>query len=142
MSFREKISWLSLGGILLAFGPYFATLALSGVPPWALSPVGIAWFIGAVSIIAVVMTIGTIGIALTNLRDAQRPSDERDQMIARRASSIAYAVLAPALWLALATLFVSSSLAVLVNAVLAAIVLAELVRCTAEIAGYRRGWHG
>ena len=142
MTFREKISWLSLGGILLAFGPYFAALALSGLPPWALSPASAIWFIGAVTVIAVVMTIGTIGIALANLRDAQRPSDERDRMIARRASSIAYAVLAPALWLALATLFLSSNLAVLVNAVLAAIVLAELVRCVAEIAGYRGGWHG
>ncbi|WP_423603094.1 hypothetical protein [Sphingomonas sp. MS122] len=141
MPFREKISWLSLGGILLAFGPYFAML-LSGTPPWALNPISAAWFIGMVSVLATVMAVGTIGVALTNLREAQRPSDERDRMIARRASSIAYAVLAPALWLALATLFVSSSLSVLVNAVLAAIVVAEVVRCAAEIAGYRRGWHG
>lgn len=142
MSFREKISWLSLGGILLAFGPYFVMLVLSGSPPWGLKGMNAAWFIGAVTVLTVVMTAGAIGVAVSNLRDAQRPSDERDRMIARRAAAIAYAILVPALWLALATLFLSPSLAVLVNAILAAIVLAEVARCIAEIAGYRRGWHG
>lgn len=142
MSFREKISWLSLGGILLAFGPYFAMLTLSGSPPWGLNHVSAVWFIGAIIVLAAVMTVGAIGVAVSNLRDAQRPSDERDRMIARRAAAIAYAILVPALWLALATLFLSPDLVVLLNAVLAAIVMAEIVRCIAEIAGYRTGWHG
>lgn len=142
MSFREKISWLSLGGILLAFGPYFAMLTLSGPPPWGLNHASAVWFIGAIIVLAAVMTVGAIGVAVSNLRDAQRPSDERDRMIARRAAAIAYAILVPALWLALATLFLSPDLVVLLNAVLAAIVMAEIVRCIAEIAGYRTGWHG
>ena len=139
MPFREKIAWLSIGGILLAFGPYFAILALTGTPPWTLGPTSIGMVIAVVSVLTVVVTAGAIGVALTNLRDAQRPSDERDRTIARRASSIAYTVLIPALWLAMGTLFFGLGQTALVNAVLGAIVLAELVRCATEIAGYRQG---
>jgi O-antigen/teichoic acid export membrane protein len=140
MSFREKIAWLTLGGLLLAFGPYFGTLLLLGKQPWLLGPAGIGLFLIVVTALMIVMTIGGIAIAFTNIRDAERPSDERDRHIARRASAIAYAVLIPALFLALGTLVFGVGQTLLVNAVLAAIVIAELVRCTIEILGYRRGW--
>lgn len=138
MAFREKISWLSFGSILLAFGPYFAVLLATGQPAWALGPTSVGYFILAVTLLTVVMLIGTIGLALTNLKDAQQPSDERDREITRRGSAFGYAVLLPALFCALGTLFFGLGQAVLVNAVLAAIVLAELVRYGTEIIGYRR----
>jgi len=140
MSFREKIAWLTLGGLLLAFAPYFVALALLGKEPWLLGPASAGLFLLVVIVLTIGMTIGSILVALTNVRDAERPSDERDRDIARRASSIAYAVLIPAIFLALATLLLGLGQAVLVNAVLAAVVIAELVRCTTEILGYRRGW--
>lgn len=140
MTFREKITWLTLGGLLLAFGPYFFMLAKLGNWPWLIGPASAGLFMTVVILLTIGMTIGSILIALSNVRDAERPSDERDREIARRASSIAYAVLIPALFFALGTLIFGLGQAVLVNAVLAAIVLAELVRCALEIRGYRRGW--
>lgn len=140
MAFREKIAWLTLGGLALAFGPYFFMLAMLGNQPWLLGPASAGLFIAVVILLTIGMTIGSILIALSNVRDAERPSDERDREIARRASSIAYAVLIPTLFLALATLLLGLGQAVLVNAILGAIVIAELVRCTIEIRGYRRGW--
>lgn len=140
MSFRKKISWLSLGGIILAFGPYFASLILTGGPPWTLSASGAGLFLFAVIMLTIVMTIGTIGVAVSNLKEAQQPSDERDRLVSRRASAVAYAILLPAFFCALSTLLFGLGDAALVSSVLAAIVLAEIVRCSTEIIGYRRGW--
>lgn len=137
MAFREKMSWLSLGGILLAFGPYFFSLAMLGQPPVALSAARAGPFIGAMLVLVTAMVVASIVVALSNLRDAQAPSDERDLLIARRAAAIAYPVLLTAVFAALATLFFGAGQAVLVNAILGAIVLGELTRCGVEIAGYR-----
>jgi hypothetical protein len=140
MPFREKIAWVSLAGIALAFIPYFA-LTESYAGPARLYPAySGALFIGISVLVAILVTIASIGVALTNIRDAQAPTDERDRTVARRASSIAYAVLLPALFLAMATAFFGWSTAAVVNAVLAAVVVAELVRNALEIIGYRRGW--
>jgi|UPI00053ED856 hypothetical protein len=136
MPFREKIAWLSAGGILVAFGPYFALVAMRQ-PTTALGPATAAGFLAVIATLVAVMTVASILVALTNLRDAQQPSDERDRAIARRALAFAYPVLLTALFAALATLFLGASLPVLTNAVLGAIVLGELTRCGVEILGYR-----
>jgi hypothetical protein len=81
--------------------------------------------------------VATIIVALSNVRDAQAPSDERDQTISRRAVAFAYPVLLAAVFLALGTLFFGANQATLINVVLGAIVLGEMTRCVAEIVGYR-----
>jgi small-conductance mechanosensitive channel len=139
MSFREKISWLSLGAILISFGPYFGSLIFAGGPPWTLGASATRFFIGAVTIQVVLMAVGIAGIILSNLKEAPQPSDERDKMLSRRASAIAYAILVPALFCTLAIPFFGMSNAVFINAILAAIVVAETVRYSTEIIGYRRG---
>ena len=137
MAFREKMSWLSLGGILLAFGPYFFSLAMLGQSPIALTAARAATFLGVMLVLVCGMVVASIAVALSNLRDAQAPSDERDRLIARRAVAIAYPVLLTAIFAALATLFFGAGQAVLINAILGAIVIGELTRCSVEIAGYR-----
>jgi hypothetical protein len=137
MPFREKISWLSLGGIAVAFGPYFYMLLARADVPASLWPVDAALLLIAVTVLACIMTVATIIVALSNVRDAQAPSDERDQNISRRAVAFAYPVLVAAVFLALGTLFFGANQATLINAVLGAIVLAEMTRCVAEIVGYR-----
>jgi hypothetical protein len=137
MPFREKISWLSLGGIAVAFGPYFYMLLARADVPASLWPVDAALLLIAVTVLACIMTVATIIVALSNVRDAQAPSDERDQNISRRAVAFAYPVLLAAVFLALGTLFFGANQATLINAVLGAIVLAEMTRCVAEIVGYR-----
>jgi hypothetical protein len=141
MSFREKIAWLALGGILVAFGPYFAALALFGTQPFTTARAGIGTLLGIVTLLVVAMIALSILIALTNLRDAQTPSDERDRAIARRAAARAYPVLLAGCFAGLATLFVGAGQGMLVNTLLAAITVAEVTRCGGEILGYRRA-HG
>jgi hypothetical protein len=137
MPFREKISWLSLGGIAVAFGPYFYMVLVRNDVPASLWPVNAALLLGTVIVLTCVMTVATIIVALSNVRDAQAPSDERDQTISRRAVAFAYPVLLAAVFLALGTLFFGANQATLINVVLGAIVLGEMTRCVAEIVGYR-----
>lgn len=137
VSFREKLSWLSLGGITVAFGPYFFMVVVLQRTPISLRSGDAAGILTAVLILTCVMTVATILVALSKVRDAQAPSDERDVRIAGRAVAFAYPVLLAGVFAALATLFFGAGQAVLINAVLAAIVVGELTRCVIEIVGYR-----
>lgn len=139
MAFREKIAWVSLAGIVAAFLPYFVLVATyAGPAPMAPLYSGTLFAAAAVGL-ALVVTVATILVAVVNRREAGAPADERDRGVARRASATAYAVLLPALFLAMATVFAGWSAAAIVNAVLGAVIVAELVRLGLEIAGYRRG---
>jgi hypothetical protein len=86
-----------------------------------------------------VVTIGSIGVALTNVKDANAPADERDRGIARQASATSHAVLMPLLFLSLGAAPLGFSTAAFANTVLGAIVIAELVRCGTEVVLYRKG---
>ncbi|HWK36495.1 hypothetical protein [Sphingomonas sp.] len=140
MPFREKIAWVSLAGIVAAFTPYFVLVGHYSGPASAYAGFSVGLLIGMVVVLTILVTVASIGVALTNIRDAQAPADERDHTVARRASSIAYAVLLPALFFAMATVLLGWSAIGVINAVLAAVVLAELARNALEIVCYRRGW--
>jgi len=139
MSFREKIAWVSLVGIVVAFAPYFALVtAYRGPAP--VFPFYSGGLLVAVTIATIlIVAVGSIGVALTNVKEANAPKDERDRVIARAASSSGYRVLIPLLFFALAATYVGWSTAALANAVLGAIVLAEIVRCGTEVFLYRKG---
>jgi xanthine/uracil permease len=138
MPFREKTAWLSLVGIVIAFGWYFGSLLFYFGPSGELPDYSAALLIPTIILLTVVTVVAAIALALHRPADAQAPADERDRAISRRASALAYAVLLPALFVALA-LAAFFRTTIVVNAVIAAVVLAEVVRCAVEIAGYRRG---
>jgi len=139
MSFREKIAWVSLAGIAIAFAPYFALVAAYRGPA-PVFPFYSGGLLVAVTILTIVIvTAGSIGVALTNVREANAPKDERDRAIARAASASGYRILMPLLFVALVGTFLGWSAAALANAVLGAIVLAEVVRCGTEVFLYRKG---
>lgn len=139
MSFREKIAWVSLAGIAIAFAPYFALVAAYRGPA-AVFPIYSGGLLVAVTIMTtIIVALGSIGAALTNVKDANAPADERDRDIARRASAAGYRVLMPLLFFALASVFLGLGTAALANAVLGAIVVAEVVRCATEVILYRKG---
>ena len=82
MSFREKLSWVSLGGIAVAYGPYFFIVLALQRTPTSLGAADAAGILTAVLVLTCLMTVATIIVAITNVRDAQAPSDERDVRIA------------------------------------------------------------
>lgn len=142
MAFREKIAWLTLGTMLIAYGVYFGIVG-PAAEFGRNRLIDVIWSFGAVAAAhAVVMIVGAIAIALTSTREAQAPADERDRAIARRGSTIGYYVLLVGMILVGVVMPFSEPPWKIVNAALLAIVSAEVVRDVFVLLSYRRGWHG
>lgn len=138
MTFREKIDWLTLGVIALAFGWY------ASVFPWSLSgTAALAAQGGLLIVVAVamtlVLTIASVALAIHRPRDANAPADERDRGIARRAATRAYYVLIVGAVCCFALGYWTGDLATVLNGLLASIVIAELVRLASQVGAYRSG---
>ncbi|MBR2173954.1 hypothetical protein [Sphingopyxis sp.] len=138
MAFREKIDWLSFAVILLGFSAYFWIFPYGvGDREGLAAQAGL--LIALAIIFTIVMTIAATLLALMRPRDANAPADERDRNITRRASGIAYYVLIVGLAGCFALAHITRDLVLVLNAVLAAAVVAELVRLGLQIRFYRTG---
>lgn len=140
MPFREKIAWMSLISTVIVWGGFFAFMAATGARMPGM--VYFVAFVGAVIVQAVLMTIAAGIAALLAVDDAQSPADERDRAIGRRSSAIAYPVLIALVFTVAGGLHLGFSARDMAYGIMAAIALAEVVHYAAQIAGYRRGWHG
>ena len=145
MAYREKIAWLTLVTMLVAYGLYFAILPRVLVPagPDGSPLLSMLILFGAVTIVqAIVIAIGSGVIATRARRAGEDRSDERDRAIGRRAPSVAYFVLMAGVILVGIVMPFGDARWKIANAALLAIVCAEAVRYALVILGYRRGWHG
>lgn len=138
MTFREKIDWLTLGAIALAFGWYAIAF------PWGLTGApALAAQVGMLIVVTVamtlVLTVASVALAIHRPRDANAPADERDRDITRRASGRAYYVLIVGAGCCFILGYASRDLAAVLNGLLASIVIAELARLASQLAAYRRG---
>jgi uncharacterized membrane protein len=142
MAFREKIAWLTLATMLVAYGLYFGVIGpAAGFGETRLAD--ILWSFGLVAAgHAVAMTIGAVAIAVTSRREADAPADERDRAIARRGATIGYYVLILGMILVGVVMPFSEPPWKIVNTALLAIVLAEVAHQAVVLLSYRRGWHG
>lgn len=140
MSFREKMHWVALIVMSLAFGWYFLT------QPWQLTndPVGLSSSAGrliAMTLgIIVAMTIATAFFAIRNPGETQLKEDERDRAIHMRGTHIAYYPMIIGTWSCIGLIFAGISQTNLLNLLLAMVVIAELVRIGVQIYFYRRGY--
>jgi len=145
MAFREKIAWLTLGSMVVAYTIYFSLLAAyfdPGLPAGPRTVQMLALF-GGVTIVQVVLIIIVSAVmGYRAQREAQARPDERDRAIARRAGSIAYYVLMAGMVLVGVVMPFSEPGWRITNAALAALVIAEATRYGLIILSYRRGWHG
>lgn len=139
MPFREKIAWMSLVGTLVAFAFYFTMLIAAPAAAAELPGFSGGLLAPTIFILTLVMIVGGIAAAVSAPDEANAPADERDRRTGRRAASIAYAVLLPAVLIAAGTALFGFPVGLVLNLVLGAVVLAELVRNCAEIILYRRG---
>eukprot|EP01035_Chromulina_nebulosa_P003702 gene3702-5052_t len=124
MSFREKIAWVSLVGIVFAGILYFGNLATHVAPH--------AYFIGLfVAVIiaqAVITALAAIVVAVLAPTEARAPRDERDRAIARLAAGQSYFPLLLGVMAAAVTIHFGVSLFGMLNLLLAVIMLAEALR--------------
>jgi len=136
--FREKVAWLSLLAMAVPYGPYFTWMVLH--PPTAPLPDLPTMFLFGVTSISHALILG-LGRAWLRWRcpdDARLPADERDQAITLRALAVAYQVLILGTMLTGIVMPFQTGGWRLINAAIAAIVLAELVSNGVVVWSYRR----
>jgi hypothetical protein len=152
MPFREKLAWISLTSTLLIWGSYFVEIGLDAAAGRLETGALLGLFVGRVILSVVVEVVLATAAALLTPKEANARADEREQLIALKATNAAYGVLSFGAVIAAVTgalvavrgagllpqteadvAFVSA------NGVLFALLLAEVVRSTFQIVGYRRG---
>jgi hypothetical protein len=138
MSFREKSAWISFLLLLVVFTPFFYYSYLSLTEQIAHRDGMRAAFALLAAFVALEIVLHAV-VALRAPAEARSPRDERERLIAMKATRVAFPVLVLGALGAAAMLHVSPSVWVMQQAVLFAIVVAELVKFGAEIVLYRRG---
>lgn len=140
MSFREKIHWVTLVTMILAFGWYFLAypwqIVASPAGFWAAAGMLVPVTIGTI----IVMTIATACMAIRTPKEVDLKEDERDRSIHLKGTHYAYYPLVIGVWANIVALFWGVSAAAHLHLLLATVVLAELVRIGAQLYLYRRGY--
>lgn len=138
MSFREKSAWISLVTYAVVFGGYFLTLWQTWDESYARG-LTIGLTIGAVIALVIVAVILNVTLALLTPKQASAPADERETMIDLKAERIASYTLSFGVVCLIGALLMDWN-AILVAVLLqASLVIAELVKASAQIVYFRRG---
>lgn len=143
MAYREKLAWLELIGMAIAYGGYFFSLGLVDPAPGRLETLTYVALFGAATIVRLlILGTGWLTLRAQMGAEARAKPDERDRSIARRGAAIGYYVLLGLmLWVGVMLPLTDTGWAV-ANSALAAIIIAEIVRDAVIVLSYRRGWHG
>ena len=138
MSYREKIAWLSLTAMAIAYVPYFVLVA-RGPFPWEplphLHPLGLFALVSIVRML--ILGAGYLYLRLGSPSEDRPPRDERDRAIEHRSLSAAYYVLIAGMILVGCIMPFNSSGWTIVNAAILWIVAAEVVHYSMVAASYR-----
>ena len=141
MPYREKVTWLTLIAQVATLGPYLAIMAIA--PPTAPMPDYQPLTLFAFATVAQMLILGAghVWLRIRSPEDARVPADERDRAIARRALGAAYYTLLVGMILVGIVMPFRSSGWTIINAAIAAILVAEVVHHGVTVWSYRRGWH-
>ena len=134
MSFHEKSLWLTLAGLLGAFGWYFA--AVLPAPGADVLPSQVGTLAVAVALLVVAEIAGHIVIAVVDRRTAR---DERDRLVQLKGMRNGAIVLAAGVFWSLCTAIVTDGNFWFVHVLLAFWVLAQVVEIASQLAMYRLG---
>jgi hypothetical protein len=154
MSFREKSAWLSLLTTIGVSGYYLLGLIpnlTSGDPDGGAA---LALFLRCVAATVVIQIVIAIVLAVQSPAEADAPADERERLIAMKAATIAYPVLAllvattliaiPFVAVGSPLLFggdpLEDSLLLIGSAIFLALVIADIVHSAAQIHYLRHGY--
>lgn len=134
MSFREKISWISMLSMAGIYAFYFWSVMHAG-PEGAGGTLG--GLLGTTIALVVVQVALTVVVAVFNPSEAKAPRDEREKLIELRATRVAYAGLATGVALACFFGAFTPPIVFNTNALLFLLVTAEILRSGCQIIQYR-----
>jgi hypothetical protein len=142
MARGEKMAWLAITGMAIAYGGYFVAIAID-------QRTGTAGFLrlfvllGIASLVrALIEGVGNAVLAARARADGQSKPDERDRAISRRGAAAAYYVLMVGTIIVGMFMPFTNSGWEIVNTTLFALAISEFVRYGLVVQSYRRGWHG
>jgi uncharacterized membrane protein len=138
MSFREKSAWISLltyGGV---YGYYFWTLSrvIAAGDATTFAYGGI--LVRSMFLLVVIEVALQIALALRAPREAQAAADERERLIALKATRIAFHVVMIGAATTCAAIAISAPAFYTTNGLFLAMVLAEVVRNASQVVYFRR----
>jgi hypothetical protein len=137
MSFREKSAWITLICLLLVSFLFLMELRPLELAP---APSAVLLHFGAALVTFAVITLIAHGVAaLRAPREARAPKDERERLIALKASSTAAKVYAALSLLSISLIHFGANGIGVAWAVLFSFVIAQAVSCVARIVYHRRG---
>lgn len=138
MTFQEKSQWVTLLGLLVAFGGYFRstwqTLLPSPIAP-DIVPDQAGLFLAATILLVVILVVGHIVIAIF---DHHTDTDERDRLIELKGERYGSFVLACGVFVSLCTAVYTEGNAIMAHVLLGSWVLAGVVESLTQILMYRR----
>ncbi|MBI1328514.1 MAG: hypothetical protein GC166_01280 [Alphaproteobacteria bacterium] len=141
MSFREKAVWVSLVSYLIVYGLYFWRYGAAVMAGGGADYMGS--LISAVLLLVVLEVVLTIAISATTAiaapQDVEAPLDERERQIAQRANGPALHVVTIGVLGAIAALYYGVSIALVINCLFLALVLAEMTKSAVQIVLFRKG---
>ncbi|MBX7249046.1 MAG: hypothetical protein K1X35_08405 [Caulobacteraceae bacterium] len=139
MAYREKIAWMSLVGMAATLGLYFVWVRVAGDETAPLPNLGMmgAYAVAAVAWAAFYL-LGGLALRLKDPAEARARPDERDIAIDRRSTQVAYFVLMGLMLYVGGFKPFQSQGWEIVNAAIASVVIAEVVRCIVAVLSYRR----
>ena len=141
VSFEEKSIWASLLILLFVYSGYFSQV-YEGLISNSLSKVDISvLFIGTVITIVFFQIVFQIIMAISNSKDADQPSDERDRLFAMKAGNVSGWVLGSGV-IAVTLLIFAIDLNSLwtANLLLFSMVVSQAVCYILQLFYYRRGY--
>jgi cytochrome b561 len=138
MSFREKSAWITFILVLGVFGIYFVNFGVHYFSPTHPHLNDFHLFFGLVIAIIVLEVVLHAIAAARAPQDANTPRDERERLIALKATQPAFFVLMAGAFLAIGTIHLGGGALLLMHSVLFAMWIAELTRYGALIYYYRR----
>jgi hypothetical protein len=141
MSWEEKSTWVSLLILLFVFTGYFSHV-FEGLATDSLNKVeATGLFIGAVISVVVLQIALHIVVAIFNVKDADRPMDERDRLFSIKAGNVSGLVLGVAvLTIASHAFLVEPSGLLVANLLLFAVFISQIVSYVLQLFYHRRGY--
>jgi DMSO reductase anchor subunit len=138
MSFREKSTWITFLLVLGVFGIFFFEAGLHLFGPSHQYHNDLMLFLALVIVIVVLEVVLHVIVAARSPKDANTPQDERERLIALKATRPAFYVLMVGAVLAVATVHLGRGPVLTLHAVLFAMWIAELTRNGVKLYYYRR----
>lgn len=140
MSFREKISWISLVTMTGVYGWYIWRV----MPPLAAAHGAAAGstslLVGTIVVLVVLQIVLNVAAAIQSPQDARAPEDERERLIRLKGSGTGFVVLViGAIAACVAGIYFHMESVLLGNAIFLAVVVAHIAKYLTEIVYYRRG---